>query len=101
LILPDSALFTAAIADHRFWLAVGIAALAGLVRGFSGFGSALIYIPLVAAVYAPRVAAVTLLLIDTFGAAPFSVRACAHCIADAIIAVAALISLPLLNPWLR
>jgi uncharacterized protein len=79
LTLPDSALFATAIEDHRFWAAVAIATLAGLVRGFSGFGSALIYIPLVAAVYAPRVAAVTLLLIDTFGAAPFTVRACARC----------------------
>ncbi len=49
------------------------------MRGFSGFGSALIYIPLVAAVYSPPVAAVTLLLIDSFGAAPFTVRSFAHC----------------------
>jgi uncharacterized membrane protein YfcA len=76
---PDSALFAAATADRRFWTAVAIAVLAGVVRGFSGFGSALIYIPLVAAVYEPRVAAVTLLVIDTVGAAPFSLRACAHC----------------------
>jgi uncharacterized membrane protein YfcA len=77
--IPDSSLFAAAIADHRFWLAVGIAAISGLVRGFSGFGSALIYMPLVAAVYEPRVAAVTLLLIDTFSTAPFAVRSCWHC----------------------
>src|SRR5581483_5175553 len=68
-------LFAADVADHRFWIALAIAILAGLVRGFSGFGSAQIYIPLIAAVYAPRVAAVTLLLFDTFGSAPFTVRA--------------------------
>jgi uncharacterized membrane protein YfcA len=76
---PDNSLFAAALADHRFWLALAIAALAGIVRGFSGFGSALIYMPLVAAVYDPRVAAVTLLLIDTVGAAPFAVRAFPRC----------------------
>src|SRR5262245_65235757 len=65
--------------DRRVLAARVIAALAGLVRGFSGFGSALIYIPLVAAVYGPRVAAVTLLLMDTVGAAPFAVRAIPQC----------------------
>jgi uncharacterized protein len=79
MTFPDSSLFAAAIADRRFWIAVGIAVLAGLVRGFSGFGSAQIFIPLVAAVYSPRVAAVTLLVIDTLGTAPFTVRAFAHC----------------------
>src|SRR5581483_7070279 len=79
MTLPDSAMFAAAIADHRIWIAMAIAILAGVVRGFSGFGSAQIYIPLIAAVYEPRVAAVTLLLIDTAGAAPFTVRAFAHC----------------------
>jgi uncharacterized protein len=65
--------------DRRLFVAIAIAALAGLVRGFSGFGSALIYIPLVAAVYEPRVAAVTLLLIDTVGAAPFTIGATRLC----------------------
>jgi uncharacterized protein len=72
-------MFAAAFGDRRFFIAVAIAILAGVVRGFSGFGSAQIYIPLIAAVYEPRVAAVTLLLIDTAGAAPFTVRAFAHC----------------------
>ena len=72
-------MFAAAIADGRFWIAMAIAILAGVVRGFSGFGSAQIYIPLIAAVYEPRAAAVTLLLIDTAGSAPFTIRAFAHC----------------------
>ena len=79
MTIPDSTLFAQALHDHRFWIALAIAILAGVVRGFSGFGSAQIYIPLIAAVYSPRVAAVTLLLIDTFGAAPFTVRAFAYC----------------------
>jgi hypothetical protein len=44
-----SSLFAIALADQRFWLALTIAVLAGVARGFSGFGSALIYMPLVAA----------------------------------------------------
>ena len=79
MVFPEYALFAAAVADPRFWIALTIAVLAGVVRGFSGFGSAQIYIPLIAAVYSPRVAAVTLLLIDTVGPAPFAVRGFAHC----------------------
>ena len=79
MTIPEYPVFAAAVEDHRFWAALAIAVLAGVVRGFSGFGSAQIYIPLIAAVYSPRVAAVTLLLIDTVGAAPFTVRAFAYC----------------------
>lgn len=70
---PDSSTFAAAMADRRFGWAVGVSALAGLVRGFAGFGSALIYIPLAAAIYDPRVASVTLLLIDFTASAPFTI----------------------------
>jgi uncharacterized membrane protein YfcA len=77
--LPDIAVFTAVIDDRRFAVAAAIAALSGFVRGFSGFGSALIYIPLVSAVYEPAIAAPTLLLIDLCGSAPFTVRSFAHC----------------------
>jgi hypothetical protein len=73
------AIFTETIADPRFPIAIGIAVVAGLVRGFSGFGSALIYIPLLSAVYSPRVAAPTLLLIDTICSLPFAFRAMPHC----------------------
>jgi uncharacterized membrane protein YfcA len=73
------ALFTDTTTDPRFPIALGIAALAGLVRGFTGFGSALIYIPLVSAVYSPQVAAATLLLIDSISSLPFSIRAIPHC----------------------
>ena len=77
--LPDMTAISAALADRRFAAAVAIAALSGFVRGFSGFGSALIYIPLIAAVYEPRIAAATLLLIDLIGSAPFTVRELPRC----------------------
>ena len=61
---PTYETFTALAADPRFPFALGIAALSGIVRGFSGFGSALIYVPLMAALYGPREAAATLALMD-------------------------------------
>jgi uncharacterized protein len=75
----DPSIFAAVIADRRFAPALAISLLSGAVRGFSGFGSALIYIPLIAAVYEPRVAAATLLLIDFVSAFPFAIRAFPRC----------------------
>lgn len=43
---------------------VGAAFLAGLARGFSGFGAALIFIPLASAIVGPRIASVVLLVVD-------------------------------------
>jgi uncharacterized membrane protein YfcA len=61
---PDTALFSAVIADPRFFAAAAIAIISGAARGFSGFGSALIYIPLMSAVYGPKIAAPSFLLVD-------------------------------------
>ena len=58
---------------------MAIAVIAGLVRGFSGFGSALIYMPLISVLYGPKVAAPTLLLIDTICSLPFTVHAAPQC----------------------
>ena len=64
--LPDSATLAATVADPRFPLAVAISLLSGTVRGFSGFGAALVYVPLMSAVYGPRIAAPSFLVIDFF-----------------------------------
>src|SRR5215467_7188195 len=77
--LLDPNVYAAVIADRRFAVAAAIALVSGAARGFSGFGSAMIYIPLVAAVYEPRVAAATLVLIDFVCALPLAVRAVPHC----------------------
>ena len=47
---------------------IAVAFIASLARGFSGFGSALIFIPLASAAVGPALAAPMLLIIDTFGA---------------------------------
>ncbi|MBP0446218.1 sulfite exporter TauE/SafE family protein [Roseomonas sp. SSH11] len=46
------------------------ALVAGLARGFSGFGAALIFIPLASATLGPRVAAPLLMLVDNITALP-------------------------------
>ena len=76
---PDSATFAAAFADRRFLAAATVAATAGLVRGFSGFDGAMIYMPLIAAVYEPRMAAVTLLLVDFLSSTPFAMFELRRC----------------------
>ena len=61
--------------DGRFAAAAVVAILAGVVRGFSGFGSALIYVPLIAAIYEPRIATVSFVLMDYICVAPYAVGA--------------------------
>jgi uncharacterized membrane protein YfcA len=68
---PDSATFAAALADPRFPAALAISILSGVVRGFSGFGSALVYVPLMSTLYGPRVAAPSMLVIDVITGAAF------------------------------
>ena len=40
--LPNSETFAAALAEPRIYWAMAVAALAGVTRGFSGFGGAMI-----------------------------------------------------------
>src|ERR1700745_1139047 len=47
-----------------------IAFISGTARGFSGFGSALIFMPLASSMAAPRLIAALLLIIDFVAAAP-------------------------------
>ncbi len=77
--LTQFATFTALFGDPLFWAGMAIAALSGLVRGFSGFGSALIYVPLMAALFGPRIAAGTMLLIDFVSGLPFAIGARRDC----------------------
>ena len=85
--LPDSATFASALAERRFLVAVAVSALAGLVRGFSGFGGAMIYMPLIAAVYDPRIAAVTILLVDFVSTTPFAIREVRRCVWREVIPI--------------
>ena len=73
--LPHLATFTTTLHDGRFAAAVAAAVLAGVVRGFSGFGSALIYVPLISAIYEPRIATVSFVLMDYICVVPYALRA--------------------------
>ena len=59
------------VLSGAFAAAVGAALLAGAVRGFTGFGSALILSPSLAALYGPQVAVPVALLLEFALAAPF------------------------------
>jgi uncharacterized membrane protein YfcA len=76
-----SALIPASLApffDDRLALAAMIAFASGFVRGFSGFGAGMIYVPLIGALYGPRFSVTTILLIDFICSLPFLVPALPH-----------------------
>src|SRR5215207_4367429 len=56
--------------DARLYAVAAVAILAGFVRGFSGFGAGMVFIPAASAIYDPIVAIVLLFLIDTAASAP-------------------------------
>jgi uncharacterized protein len=71
--------------------------VSGTARGFSGFGSALIFMPLASSLAAPRMVAALLLIIDFVAAAPLVPNAWKHADrkATAVMVIGALIGVPL------
>ena len=61
------------------WLLAGACLLAGTVRGFAGFGTALVYLPLAALVLSPFQAITTLVIFDLVGPLPLVRRAARDC----------------------
>jgi uncharacterized protein len=78
-----------------------IAFISGTARGFSGFGSALIFMPLASSLAAPRLIAALLLIIDFIGSLPLLPNAWrgADRTATAIIVAGALVGVPV-GTWL-
>lgn len=74
-----------------------IAFVSGTARGFSGFGSALIFMPLASSMAAPRLVAALLLIIDFVGTLPMIPNAWKHADrkATAVMALGALVGVPL------
>jgi uncharacterized membrane protein YfcA len=74
-----------------------IAVISGTARGFSGFGSALIFMPLASSLAAPRLVAALLLVIDFVAAAPLVPNAWrqADRRATAVMVSGALVGVPL------
>ncbi|WOH81779.1 sulfite exporter TauE/SafE family protein [Bradyrhizobium sp. BEA-2-5] len=73
-----------------------VAFVSGTARGFSGFGSALIFMPLASSIAAPRLVAALLLVIDFVAAAPLLPNAWTHADrkATAVMVAGALIGVP-------
>jgi uncharacterized membrane protein YfcA len=79
-------------------IAIAVVALvSGTARGFSGFGSALIFMPLASSLAAPRLVAALLLIIDFIGATPLIPNAWrqADRKASGIMALGALVGVPI------
>jgi uncharacterized protein len=90
--------------EISFNIAVAICAIAfvsGTARGFSGFGSALIFMPLASSLAAPRLVAALLLIIDFAAASPLVPNAWKHADrkATAVMVSGALVGVPI-GTWL-
>ena len=74
-----------------------IALVSGTARGFSGFGSALIFMPMASSMVAPRLVAALLLIIDFVAALPLAPNAWKHADrkATAVMVFGALIGVPI------
>ncbi|MBY5401903.1 sulfite exporter TauE/SafE family protein [Rhizobium leguminosarum] len=68
LIAGVGAWFATALPDHGIYALMAFAFIAGLARGFSGFGAALIFIPLGGAIVGPKLISPILLVIDGIAA---------------------------------
>jgi len=66
---------SAVFAIDGIWLLVVGASVAGLVRGFSGFGTAMVYLPFAGQVLPPFEALTTMIIMDMFGPIPIVPRA--------------------------
>ena len=90
-LIPTDVSINAAIAI------CAIAFVSGTARGFSGFGSALIFMPLASSIAAPRLVAALLLIIDFVAAAPLLPNAWkqADRKATAIMVIGALVGVPI------
>src|SRR6201984_987048 len=91
-----SELIPADVSTHAALAICAVAFIAGTARGFSGFGAALIFMPLASSIASPRLVAALLLIIDFVAAAPLLPNAWrkADRKATGIIAVGALLGGP-------
>ncbi len=65
----------AALSTEGLWLLALAVVLGGLVRGFTGFGTAMIYLPFASSVLPPVWAVISLMVFDLFGPLPNIPRA--------------------------
>src|ERR1700686_5049708 len=95
--MNPSGLIPADVSTHAA-IAIGVIAfVSGTARGFSGFGAALIFMPLASSMAAPRLVAALLLMIDFVAAAPLVPNAWkqADRKATAVMVLGALVGVPI------
>jgi len=95
--MPVAGLDPGGLLDGRFAALAVAAGLAGLVRGFSGFGAAMVFVPLASALYGPPSAVVLLFVMDLVVSAPMLPPAFRRCrwAEVAPLAVGATLTVPL------
>ena len=72
-------LVTSILSDPRWVWVAAAAILAALVRGFTGFGAAMVFIPVASAIYEPKVAVVVLFIVDGVVTFPLVFKAIREC----------------------
>jgi uncharacterized membrane protein YfcA len=68
-----------ALQEPRIWFVLAISLIGGVVRGYSGFGGALIVIPLAAMAMGPTIAVPMFYLFDLGSATPYGYRSLPTC----------------------
>ena len=68
------AAFADVLSETKTWFLVAVVLVAGIVRGFSGFGGALVFIPLASAILGPRLAVPIFYLVDLVTATPYGIK---------------------------
>lgn len=104
-LLPDmvsSELLRALLAEPAAWAAIAIGAVAGTIRGITGFGAAMVMTPPLALLLGPAVAVPVTLILETFAAAPMLPAAVreARWRVLAPISIAAIACVPIGSYWL-
>jgi uncharacterized membrane protein YfcA len=79
----------AAVTDGRFPVLAGIALLCGIVRGFSGFGAGMVFMPAASALYAPRTAVIALWIMDSLPGLAIVIPALRHVVWRTVLPVCA------------
>lgn len=84
-------------AEPRFAWLVFATLLAGVVRGFSGFGTAMMFMPIASAAYDPQTAIAVLYVIDGIVSLPWAVPQLRRCVWPEVIplVVGATVAIPL------
>jgi uncharacterized membrane protein YfcA len=75
----DPAALLALFAQPTTWVIIATTLISGIVRGFSGFGGALILIPIMSALVGPKVAVPTFYLSDLGSATPYGIASVRKC----------------------